>query len=62
MNPDTNQFYEAPDPLDVTHIGFVIGEEIEIKKHIFRLVHIDIPGAHEKGRQHLLVLTPVRKA
>jgi len=54
MNPETNEFYEAVSPLDPTHLSFVIGEEIEIKGHIFKVTHI-------KKAPHQLVLSPVRK-
>ena len=54
MNPDTNTFYEAPERLDSSHISFTIGEEIEIKGHIFKVVHV-------KMAPHQLVLAPVRK-
>jgi hypothetical protein len=54
MNPETNEFYEAREPQDPTHINFTIGEEIEIKGHIFKVVHI-------KMAPHQLVLAPVRK-
>ena len=63
MNPDTNQFEMIPDSQqpDPKLIPFAIDEELEIKGHIFKVVHIDIPGPAEPSRQHLLVLAPVRK-
>jgi hypothetical protein len=60
MNPDTNTFYEGEQQAS-NHIPFTVGEELDIKGHVFKVVHIDIPGLHEPTRQHLLVLTPVRK-
>jgi hypothetical protein len=54
MNPDTNEFYEAAEPQEKHHIQFTVGEEIEIKGHIFKVVHI-------KMAPHQLVLAPVRK-
>lgn len=60
MNPDTNEFYVGEQKAS-NHIPFIVGEELEIKGHIFSVVHIDIPGLHEPTRQHLLVLTPKKK-
>ena len=54
MNPDTNEFYEASQPLDPSHIPFLIGEEIEIKGHIFKVIHIQMSPSK-------LVLAPVRR-
>lgn len=54
MNPDTNEFYEAMEPAESHHLSFTIGEEIEIKGHIFKVAHI-------KMSPHQLVLVPVRK-
>jgi hypothetical protein len=61
MNPETNKFEELPDFVARGSglIQFNIGEEITIKGHIFRVVHIDIPK--DPAQQHLLVLTPIRK-
>jgi hypothetical protein len=61
MNPDTNQFYESEFPQHSSHIPFAIGEEFTIKGHVFKVVHIDIPKFNQKSKEHLLVLTPVRK-
>lgn len=58
MNPDTNQFYIG-EPQAANHIPFNIDEEITIKGHVFKVVHVDIPK--NPGREHLLVLTPVHK-
>ena len=60
MNPDTNQFYIGEKQAS-HHIPFDVDEEVEIKGHIYRVIHIDIPGIHEPTREHLLVLAPVRK-
>ncbi len=51
----TNEFYEAAEPRDPTHLSFAIGEEIEIKGHVFKVAHIRMDP-------HQLVLTPVRSA
>lgn len=61
MNPDTNQFYIG-EPQAADHIPFQVDEELTIKGHVFKVVHIDIPAPSAPQRQHLLVLTPVRKA
>jgi hypothetical protein len=61
MNPDTNQFYMSEDPLAPGHIPFHIGEEIEVKGHIFVVEHIDMPTLLKPNQAHLLVLRPVRK-
>jgi hypothetical protein len=59
MNPDTNTFYVADEPLQAGHIPFTIGEELEIKGHVFVVEFIDIPK--NPAKPHLLVLRPVRK-
>ena len=55
MNPETNEFYEAAEPINATHIPFTIGEELTIKGHIFKVAHI-------KMAPHRLILVPIRVA
>jgi hypothetical protein len=59
MNPDTNQFYMAEETAAPGHIPFTVGEQLNIKGHIFEVVTVDIPKNPTKP--HLLVLMPVRK-
>lgn len=59
MNPDTNQFYVGEKQAE-NHIPFSVDEEVTIKGHVFKVVHIDIPRA-DLNQPHLLVLAPVRK-
>jgi len=58
MNPDTNQFYVG-EPQGENHIPFAIGEEVEVKGHIFTVEFVDIPK--NPSKPHLLVLRPIRK-
>jgi|GEM_PF-6965704 len=55
MNPETNEFYEATEPLDPTHLSFLVGEEVVLKGHVFKITHIGMAP-------HELRLKPVRKA
>ena len=55
MNPETNDFYEAVEPMQESHIPFTIGEEIPIKGHIFKIKRINLVPRE-------LVLVPVRKS
>ena len=55
MDTRTNEFYEAAEPRDPTHLSFAIGEEVEIKGHVFKVAHVRMDP-------HQLVLTPVRPA
>ena len=58
MDPQTNTFRMLDDPTQAKphEIPFFIGEEIEIKGHIFAVEFIDVPLNPRKP--HLLVLRP----
>jgi hypothetical protein len=62
MDPDTNTFRMVYDLAEAkrTEIPFRIGEEIEIKGHIFSVELVDIPK--NPAKPHLLVLRPLRAA
>lgn len=60
MNPETNEFYISEKPKEPGHIPFQIGEEVELKGHMFAVELVDIPKNPTKP--HLLVLRPLRPA
>jgi hypothetical protein len=60
MDVETNQFHMSDNSNEPGCIAFFLDEEIVIKNHVFKVVHVDIPK-FGKSREHLLVLTPVRK-
>lgn len=60
MDTRTNKFYVSEKPKEADHISFEVGEEVELKGHIFAVELVDIPKNPTKP--HLLVLRPIRPA